>query len=269
MRFWGVRGSVSCPGPGTVKYGGNTPCVEVRCGEHVLVFDAGTGIRELGESLCALGIDDLDMFLSHTHYDHVVGLPFFQYAFSAGNTLRLWAGHLQPDSTIEAALRTFMAAPFFPVPVDIFHATLDYRDFSAGETLTPHPGVTLRTAPLNHPNGATGYRIDYGGHTICYVTDTAHVVGQPDDTVLGLIENADIVIYDSMFTDDEFSACADWGHSTWQECLRLCRAAGVTTPVMFHHLPGRDDGALDAIAAEADRLFPGALVAREGQTLTP
>ena len=233
------------------------------------VFDAGTGIRGLGPGLAADGFADLDLFLSHTHIDHIAGFPFFSFAFRPGNRLRVWSGHLESGLTTEHVLRQFMCPPLFPVPPDIFTATVSYHDFRAGETLSPHPGVTLRTAPLNHPQNATGYRVEYGGRSICYVTDTEHVADAPDASILALIEGADIVVYDAMFTDAEYPAYRGWGHSTWEEGARLCAAAGVGTYVIFHHLPGRTDVELDRIAALAEAAHPGALVAREGMVLAP
>jgi phosphoribosyl 1,2-cyclic phosphodiesterase len=162
-----------------------------------------------------------------------------------------------------------MRSPLFPVPLDIFKADLVFRDFAVGTTLEIGDGIRLRTAPLNHPDRATGYRVEYDGRSICYLTDTEHVPGQPDQNILDLIAGADLVIYDAMFTDVEFQNFVQWGHSTWQEGARLCQAAGAKTLILFHHLPGRDDRALDIIAAEAAKAFPGALVAREGMTLTP
>lgn len=269
VRFWGVRGSIACPGPETAVYGGNTPCLEVRCGEHVLVFDAGTGLRDLGKVLAADGITDVDMFLSHTHMDHIAGVPFFCFAFDPENSLRVWSGHLEDGLTTEGVLRQFMSAPLFPVPVDIFAANVSFHDFEVGPPMEPKPGIKLYTAPLNHPQNATGYRVEYGGKSICYVTDTEHMASGPDENIMGLIKGADIVIYDSMFTDDEYPNYKDWGHSTWQEGARLCEAAGVGKFVIFHHLPDRTDEQLDEIAAEAEQMRAGSVVAREGMILTP
>ena len=155
------------------------------------------------------------------------------------------------------------------MPVDTLKGCVALKDFKAGETLAPHQGITIKTALLNHPNGATGYRVEYAGKVICYVTDTEHVPGSPDQNILKLIDGADIVIYDGMYSDEEFLKFQGWGHSTWQECLRLCREAGVKIPVIYHHLPGRSDDELDAVAEAVDREFPGAVLAREGMTLTP
>ena len=162
-----------------------------------------------------------------------------------------------------------MCPPLFPVPVEIFRARVDFNEFQCGDTFHPHPGVIIRTAPLDHPDGATGYRVEYGGKSICYVTDTNHVPGQPNEDILGLIQGADIVIYDAMFTEEEFARCATWGHSTWQEGARLCAAAGAKTLVIFHHDPCRTDDALDAIGVAANTARPGTVVAREGMVLTP
>lgn len=269
VRFWGVRGSIACPGPDTAVYGGNTPCIEVRCGSHLIVFDAGTGLRSLGASIAAEGITDLDLFLSHTHIDHIVGFPFFCYLFKPQNKLRVWSGHLEDSKTTESVLRQLMAEPLFPVPVDIFTADIGFHDFTAGDTLTPKDGITLRTAMLNHPQNATGYRIEFAGKSICYVTDTEHFEDGPDRNILGLIDGADIVIYDSMFNDAEYPRYKGWGHSTWEEGARLCAAARVGTFVIFHHAPERTDRDLDRLAAAVTVMRPGSLVAREGMTLRP
>lgn len=268
VRFWGVRGSIAAPGRATAAYGGNTPCVEVRCGGRSLVFDAGTGIRALGEELCRRGDPAVDLFFSHTHVDHIVGFPFFRFAYEPGRTVRIWGGHL-PPGRLEGVLRAFMAAPLFPVPLDALAAKIEFRDFAAGQGLDAAPGVKVTTAALAHPGGAVGYRVGYAGRSVCYVTDTQHRPGVPDEAVLALIAGADVVVYDAMFTDEEFPRFHDWGHSTWQEALRLCAAAGARVPVIFHHSPSRDDRALDAIAAAAAALHPGAVVAREGMTLVP
>lgn len=269
VKFWGVRGSIACPGPEHHRYGGNTSCLEVRCGGHLLVFDAGTGIRYLGDNLCGNGPLSFDLFLTHTHHDHIVGLPFFRPIFDKKNRVQVWAGHLLPEMTLSAALCQFMKAPLFPVPPQIFAADVSYHDFKAGETLSPAPGVTLRTGVLNHPNGATGYRVEFNGQSICYVTDTEHVPGKADDNVLQLIQGADIVVYDSTYTDDEFPRYVNWGHSTWQEGARLCDLADVKRLVLFHHDPGHDDDFMDNVAEAAEARRPGTTVAREGLVLRP
>ncbi|HUK08463.1 MAG TPA: MBL fold metallo-hydrolase [Stellaceae bacterium] len=268
VRFWGVRGSIACPGPETVRYGGNTSCVELRWGERMLIFDGGTGLRLLGDALMAKGGEvNADLFFSHTHLDHVVGLPFFAPAFLKENKLRLWAGHLLPDHTLKEVLSEMMTPPLFPVPIGIFHARMDYIDFPCGDTVTPVAGITLKTAPLNHPNNATGYRVECGDKVVAYLTDTEHRPGELDRNVLTLADHADVMIYDSTYTDEEYESHKNWGHSTWQEAVRLAIAAKAKTLAIFHHDPTHDDAFMDRVAAEAAKAYPGAIVAREGMVL--
>lgn len=264
VRFWGVRGSIACSGPRTVRYGGNTSSLEVRCGARMLLFDAGTGLRYLGNSLSDSSPIDADLFLTHTHFDHVCGLPFFRPFFQPQNRFRLWAGHLGEGMTLRRVLGEFMMSPLFPVPPQVFRARMEYREFKAGETLHPEDGVAVRTATLNHPDGATGYRVDYAGKSLCYLTDTEHVPNAPDRNILELIAGADLVIYDSMYTDAEYDTYVGWGHSTWQEGVRLCRAAGAKRLAVFHHDPEHDDEMLDGIAREIERQLPGSVVAKDG-----
>ena len=270
VRFWGVRGSIACPGPDTIRYGGNTSCVEIRCGAHLLIFDGGSGLRPLGNELLRTAQAlDFDLFYSHTHFDHIVGLPFFAPCYDARSHIRIWAGHLKPNSGIEAVLGKMMSPPLFPIPIDIFAAKLEFRDFSAGETLKPYRGITLQTGPLNHPNGATGYRLEFGGKAVAYITDTEHQPRGLDPNVMQLIDHADVMIYDATYTDEEYPAHHDWGHSTWQQGVRLADAAGVDRLILYHHDPEHDDAFMDRVAADAAKARPGTIVAHEGLVLRP
>ena len=268
VRFWGVRGSIPCPGVGVVRYGGNTSCLEIRCGPHILILDGGSGLRPFDLSRNGQGALDADVFFTHTHLDHICGWPYFTSLLDPATTLAVWCGHLLPNHTVEQVLGGLLGEPFMPVQRDRLRATIAYRDFKGGETLEPRPGVVVGTAPLNHPQGATGYRVEYGGKSICYVTDTEHKPGAPADAVLGLIEGADLVIYDSTYTDEEFPKYVNWGHSTWQEGVRLCDAAGVRTFVVFHHDPGHDDVFMEGLEAEAKEAWSGNFVTREGMVIT-
>lgn len=269
VRFWGVRGSIACPGAEYARYGGNTSCLEVRYGGRLAIFDAGSGLRPLGKTLKNEAPIDGHIFLTHTHMDHIAGIPFFAPFFQKENRFQVHAGHLESQAKLHDVVCAFMKAPLFPVPPAIFEADIEYVDFTMGETLSLEGGLTLRTAPLNHPNGATGYRIEYEGKSICYVTDTEHKPGQPDQNVLGLVENADIMIYDSSFTDEEYKNFVGWGHSTWQEAIRVGEAAKVKQVVIFHHDPSHTDSMMDEIAAAAEAMRPGTVVAREGMVLEP
>jgi phosphoribosyl 1,2-cyclic phosphodiesterase len=264
VRFWGVRGSISCPLPSYMGFGGNTSCVEVRAGGQVVILDAGTGVRALGHLLQREGLRHADVLFSHTHWDHITGFPFFTPAFDPEHSFRVFAGHLAEEGGIREALAGHMHEPMFPVPLEVMRARLTFTDFRAGETLELGDDLRARTAPLNHPNGATAYRLEHRGRSVCYVTDTEHVPGRPDERVLELIAGADLVIYDSTYTDEEFPAREGWGHSTWQEGLRLVRRAGARRLVVFHHDPDHDDEAMAGIERELAACSDGHLVAREG-----
>ncbi|MBN33619.1 MAG: MBL fold metallo-hydrolase [Rhodospirillaceae bacterium] len=268
VRFWGVRGSVPCPGPDTVRYGGNTSCLEIRCGDHLLIMDAGTGLRGLSDTLGA-GPLDADLFMTHTHLDHVCGWPYLQALTNPATTLTAWSGHLKAPHTLESVLERFLKDPATPVNDETLAAAIAWRDFAIGDVLEPHTDVVIRTAPLNHPNGASGYRVEFGGRSICYITDTEHEIDKLDENVLGLIKGADVVIYDATYTDEEFPKFIAWGHSTWEEGVRLCDAADVRTFVVFHHDPGHNDDTMDAISGELEIARPGSVVAREGMVLRP
>lgn len=268
VKFWGVRGSIACPGPETVAYGGNTTCLEIRCGDELIIIDGGTGLRDLGAELARKAISEIDLFFTHTHFDHVCGVPFFKPAYIGSTRVRFWAGHLPPDLSLKKVLCDMMMAPLFPVPINVF-AACQFLDFKVGTAMEVKPGVRLSTCPLNHPNGACGYRIDFAGKSICIITDTEHRVGQIDETIVDFVRGADVMIYDAMFTDEEYPKFVGWGHSTWQEALRVADAAGVGQVVLFHHDPYHDDAVMDRIAAAAEAVRPGTLVAREGMVLSP
>ncbi len=268
LQFYGVRGSIACPGSDTLRYGGNTSCVAVHCGEHVLILDAGTGIKILGDELAKKAPRRLHLLFSHTHMDHVNGFPFFKPAYIPGFELHMWAGHLQPKSHLREQIDNLMASPLFPVGVEIMASNPVFHDFHGGETLDLGiPEITVRTCAIPHPNGATAYRIEYQGKSICYVTDTEHPEQGRNAEIVRLIEGTDLFIYDSNFTDEEYPAYKGWGHSTWQEGVRLAQAANVKTYVAFHHDPSHTDDRMDAISDAIEQALPGSVVAKEGMIL--
>ncbi len=270
VRFWGVRGTLPCPGAGTARYGGNTSCIEITCGRERLIFDAGTGIRALGASLMGQTGLRAHVFLTHTHIDHIIGFPFFRPAYDATNCFEIWSGHLSSrPGGLQEVLKGLMSGPLFPVPIDIMHACIAFHDFQAGARLEPIGGVVIQTTSLNHPQGATGYRVNYAGKSICYVTDTEHQAGKLDENILNLIQDSDVVIYDSTYTDEEYPRFRGWGHSTWREGVKLCEAADAGVLVAFHHDPDHDDVFMDGLAGDLERSRPGSLVAREGLVIRP
>lgn len=259
VQFWGVRGGIPCSGLTTARYGGNTACVEMRVGRHLLIFDAGTGIRPLGKALDARAPVTGDVFFSHTGFERIAGFPFFSAAYNPRNRFRFWAGHLPPGRGIRDVFTGLMAEPVFPVPIDVMEATLEFNDFRAGEALSPVPGLRMLTASLNHPTAVTGYRIEWRGKCVCYVSDLMPAPDGDEASVRPLLAGADVAIVNIVGAET----------AGWRDGLRLCEAAGVRTCVLFHHDPDGDDDAMDSIAAEAESLRPGTVVAREGMTLAP
>jgi phosphoribosyl 1,2-cyclic phosphodiesterase len=268
VRFWGVRGSIACPGPETIRYGGNTPCIEVQCGEHIIIFDAGTGLRPLGSTLIKnTKINDVDIFLTHCHLDHVTGLPFFEPFFAESYSVRIWAGNLLPSASIERVVRKLMSSPLFPVEIEIFKAAIKFNDFRSGDILRPFEGATLHTAPLDHTDGTNGYRLEYGGHVFALLCDTAGFPGRADRELVSLARGADLVVYDATFTEEEIATREGWGHSTWVRGIRLAEEADAKKLCLFHHHPSHDDHFMDALAAAANDARPGTITAREGQII--
>jgi len=263
-KFWGVRGSIACASPDHMRYGGNTSCIEVEVGDHTIVFDAGTGIRNLSDVIYERDIDEIYLLLTHTHWDHINGFPFFRPAYDPNKTVHIKAGHLLDDGGVENILSMQMHNPMFPVPLAAMQANLIFEDFEAGQSFSLFGDVEIKTAALNHPNGATGYRIEHGGKSLCYVTDTEHIPGELDQNILNLIKDADVVIYDSTYTEEEFPDKVGWGHSTWNQGVKLCQAAGAKQLAIFHHDPEHTDTFMDKLAAEAKATWKSTFVCREG-----
>jgi phosphoribosyl 1,2-cyclic phosphodiesterase len=270
VRFWGVRGSISCPGARTVKYGGNTSCVEMLVGGHRLIFDGGTGLRELGLKLLKDMPLEANMFFTHSHWDHIQGFPFFGPAFAPGNRFNIYGAIAPNGSTIEQRLNDQMLHPNFPVPLQVMGADLKFCDIEIGETVRIDD-ITIENALLNHPGEAVGYRVTWQDKVTAYITDTEHFPDRLDENVVWLARNADVMIYDATYTDDEYNdpkfSKVGWGHSTWQEAVKVAKAAKAKTLVIFHHDPAHDDAFMDRVAADTAAAFPQSLVAREGMEL--
>jgi phosphoribosyl 1,2-cyclic phosphodiesterase len=269
IKFWGVRGSIASPGPDTAGVGGNTSCVEVRCGATRIILDAGTGIRRLGDSLLPHGPVDATLLLSHVHWDHIQGLPFFVPAYLPTTRLEV-VGTAGGVSSLGAVLASQMTAPVFPVRLDELGARLSLREVRSGDTFTV--GETrVRAARLNHPGGVLAYRIEHEGRSIVYATDTEHYACV-DPTLRALAEGADVLIYDSQYTPEEYRGDAGrskvgWGHSTYVAGAELARAAGVGKYVLFHHDPQRSDAGVEDVERRARELFAPSVAAREGMEI--
>ncbi|MGF1459899.1 MAG: MBL fold metallo-hydrolase [Leptolyngbyaceae cyanobacterium] len=270
IRFWGVRGSIACPGSHTVRYGGNTSCIEMRVGGNLLIFDGGTGLRELGLKLLSEMPMDATMFFTHSHWDHIQGFPFFVPAFVPGNKINIYGAIAPNGSTIEQRLNDQMLHPNFPVPLQIMGAEMKFCDIDVGEAVEIGD-VKVQNTLLNHPGEAVGYRVNWQGKTAAYVTDTEHFPDRLDENVLWLAKDADVMIYDATYTDNEYhsekSSKVGWGHSTWQEAVKVAKAANVKQLVIFHHDPLHNDDFMDEVAQDTAEQFPNSVVAKEGMVI--
>jgi phosphoribosyl 1,2-cyclic phosphodiesterase len=270
INFWGVRGSIACPGANTVRYGGNTPCVEMLVDGYRLIFDAGTGIHVLGQSLLQQLPVSGHLFFSHSHWDHIQGFPFFSPAFMEGNEFDIYGGVIPHGVTIEHRLHDQMTQPNFPVPLQVMGANLRFHNLDYGDRVKLGD-VTVLTGLLNHPGGAMGYRVSWQDYAVAYITDTEHLSTGLDLQVLDLADRADVLIYDATYTDEEYhhprTSKVGWGHSTWQEAVKIAQAAQVKKLVIFHHDPSHDDDFMDAIQLQVSEVFPQAIVAQEGMSI--
>jgi len=265
IRVWGARGTFPMPGVDALEFGGHTSCVEVRAGNRVMVFDAGSGIVPLGKSLMEEGITELDLFFSHVHYDHIIGLPYFIPCFWNKVKLRIWAGHMQDGSTPEELVAGIFRPPYFPITKDWIRADVEYHQFAPGDVLKPMHGTRIITGKLNHPNGAVGYRVERAGASFAYLTDFEHDDGAGDAEVVRLARDADLAMLDATYTPQEYPRFMHFGHSTWDRCGQLCDQAGTKRWGLFHHMHLRSDADQLAIEKTAQEVYPNSFCTRQGQ----
>lgn len=268
LKLWGTRGSLPAPRPTTNKYGGNTPCVEIRVENEIIVLDAGSGIRELGLTLSRQYPRlQASIFFSHYHWDHIHGFPFFGPAFVTDNHFTIY-GEPRGARGIKEILSGQMAMPYFPVPIEVMRARFDFKEVRPG-SLVRLGAARVRAEALKHPGRALSYRIEYKDKAIVYATD-AEYGSSLDKKLISHCEGADILIYDATYTEEEIHAGKKiYGHSTWSEGVQIAKAAGVKKLLLFHHEPSRNDHALAAIEKVARTQFRRASVAREKKLYVP
>ncbi len=266
VTFWGVRGSIPVPGPDTVRVGGNTPCVEIKTADReVLIIDAGTGIRLLGLDLIRRGLDRQPAVLlfSHTHWDHIQGLPFFPPARFRWNRLVI-LGARRVDRHLEQILAGQMLDPYLPFTLEDLPADLLIKEIRDGEKVVVGNHTAVLPSQLPHPGGVFGFRITCQGKVTVYASDVNHPPAGLDPRLLELARDADLLIHDAHFTPEDKEEHPTWGHSSWVEAVQAARAAGAKRLALFHHDPMHTDDALEGIERQAQALFPGCFLAREG-----
>lgn len=267
-KFWGVRGSCATPGVEFARFGGNTPCIEVRAGNSTLILDAGTGIRKLGQHLLAKGKVDVTLLLSHVHWDHIQGLPFFAPLYVPGTRIHVVGG--ANPMPLRDCLHRQMSAPNFPVDLRDVGATMTYFELRDRQRAVIGD-AEITAVRANHPDGVYAYRIDHKGRSIVYATDTEHY-SCVDKRLLTLCQNADVLIYDTQYLPEEYAgergaSRVGWGHSTYEAAAMLAEAAGVRELLLFHHDPDRTDEQVSALEARARGVFANSRAAFEGMEL--
>ena len=273
IKFWGVRGSIPTPGPGTVRYGGNTSCVEIRCDDDIIILDAGTGLRKLGSSLLEEFKRkplNLTLLISHTHWDHIQGLPFFGPLYESRCRLRILGGE-GASTGLVSALTGQMESTYFPVPFSKLPSNIEIEElrdfnFALGDTLVS----ALRA---NHPGFTVGYRLFSPDGVIVFFPDTEPRPGGDDREMLDFIRDADVLILDSQYDRAEYKKHTGWGHGCVDDSVALALKAGVKKLVLFHHDPDHDDQTIDAFVNYARKLVKKARsklkveAAREGMVI--
>jgi len=267
-RCWGTRGSIPSPGSHTARYGGNTTSFEVRQGDTRLIFDAGSGIRSLGLDLLENGGDFHHIFLTHFHWDHIQGFPFFHPLYHPDIDIRI-VGPKQNNIDVRSLFAGQMGPIYFPVPFSVVAATMSFEHLNEG---TYEVGdVTLRTMRVKHPSYVIGFRIEVGGKVVCFVpddeieSDMYEVEDGWYERVVDFVRGADLLIHDSMYTDEEYPNRVGWGHSTFTQSLKLAEEGEVKKLLFFHHDPTRSDDELDEIVNRVrdDALARGCTVEME------
>jgi phosphoribosyl 1,2-cyclic phosphodiesterase len=270
IRFWGTRGSIPSPGPPTVHYGGNTSCVEVRLEDGTLIIlDAGSGIRPLGATL---GACDAVVLLSHYHWDHIQGFPFFNSAYIPTSSIRIFGPEFEGQGP-EEYLSGQMMTPYFPAAPSQMHGVVGFHvtPFAPCEPFEIGT-ATIRVARLSHPSVTLGYRIEERGSTFVYISDNEVDIAPPDllEGIIALAAGADVLIHDCQYTEGEYVMRRNFGHSTPRQAVRVAREAGARRLITFHHDPSHDDEQVEALAEEA-RALAGRIpvsVAAEGETIS-
>ncbi|MCP4427485.1 MAG: MBL fold metallo-hydrolase [Chloroflexi bacterium] len=270
IRFWGVRGTIPTPGPETIKVGGNTSCVEVTTSDKQrIIIDAGSGIRLLGKKLQneSPGRVVSTILISHTHWDHIQGLPFFLPVFGRTNRIVL-VGQKRVGRRLEEILAGQFIEPYLPYAYKSLPADLIVKEVKDGETLILGDQTVVQVAEMNHPGGCLGFRIENNGAVFTYCSDVGHD-DNLDENVLKLAQGADLLIHDSHFsTIEERNRHSDWGHSTWYEAAQVAIEAGVRNLGLFHYGPDMEDDAVEDILQKTRQIFPRTLLTREGMEIT-
>ncbi len=280
VKFWGVRGSIPCPGPHTMKYGGNGACVEMRVEgrKEIVIIDAGSGIRELGNSLLKHDLPngplELALYLSHTHWDHIMGFPYFVPIYIPGTKLNVYGPVSFEDDPLKDVVGGQMKYRYFPISVGELASDIEYKRIREEPARDLGGGLLLTTKFTNHPITALGYRFEHNGKVFCtcydhepyrnlFITDPDHpeydeamaiegeaVAEEQNQAVEDFFRGADLLVHDSQYTEEEYKTKINWGHSTFEHAVKAANRAGVKKLALFHHDPDRTDAQIDELAKD-------------------
>ena len=267
IKFWGVRGSFPIPREND-SFGGNTSCVEVRTSDDkVVLFDMGTGLKNFGESLekSKSKINEINIVLSHFHYDHILGFLMFIPLFLGKYTINVYAP-ANNDNEVNSQILSFLDPQFWPVGIDMMEAKINFRHYSSG-SFNISDNIKVTTSPHGHPGGANSLRIDVDRFSVTYVTDCEHPDTHINQNVIDISKGSDILIHDAQFTPEQMSNHKGWGHSSWEQSVAVAKNANVKKLVLFHHNPENGNSMLEKIEHDAKSKFENTISAREGMEI--
>lgn len=266
LRFWGVRGSIPTPYADRLRYGGNTTCLEIDSPSpaEAILIDCGSGARALGDELMRRHIRRVHILLTHFHWDHIQGLPFFAPLFVPGMQVIFYSDRSADE--VRGYLATQMAHPYFPMPFADVPSRLDFRTVSYGRPFSAGP-IETRCFPLCHPQGAAGYRLEYAGGVLVHASDHEYGDAAIDAGIRRVANGAQVLVMDAQYTPEEYAGKVGWGHSSYAHAAKLAQAADVAQLVLFHHDPAHDDAFLDDMLLRTQALFSATRMACEGEAL--
>ena len=266
VKFWGVRGSFPMPLCDD-SFGGNTSCVEVRSNNNeILIFDMGTGLKALGDSILRDNdINDINIVLSHYHYDHIMGFLMFAPLFIEKYNINIF-GPGESEESVQEKFESFLNFNFWPVSMNMFASNLTFKNYTDG-TFNITENMKITTCIHGHPGGANSLRVDIDRFSVTYVTDCEHPEKHLNQNVIDIGKNTDILIHDAQYKPEEMHSHKGWGHSSWKHCVDLAKAANVKKLVLFHHNPDHGNSTLEKIERDAKNQFSNLVSAKEGMEL--
>ena len=272
VRFWGVRGSIPCPGRNTVIYGGNTACIEIRADQQLNIVDLGSGACPFGDWLIANDMKKngnlkANIFITHTHWDHIMGFPMFTPVYMENTELRITGPMFSETGSIKTVFETQLSHNYWPIRLNELSAKIDYNQIKE-TTLDLSNGLTVTSKLLNHPVACLGYRFNYEGKSVALIYDhEPFAAAEDNEKIIRFLKDADILIHDSQYTNEEYPVHIGWGHSTLDNALQTAAAAGVKTLVFFHHDPSHTDAQLKKLEKIYSKKEVKCVMAKEGMTL--